>query len=60
MFNPKTIALIGASGKEGAVGRTILEMEENGKNSMIGVTPSRTRPKTAIFSPVSSYGLMIV
>jgi acetyltransferase len=25
MFNPKTIALIGATGKEGAVGRTILE-----------------------------------
>ena len=25
MFNPKTIALIGATEKEGAVGRTILE-----------------------------------
>src|SRR5271157_709094 len=25
MFNPKTIALIGATDKEGAVGRTILE-----------------------------------
>ena len=25
MFNPKTVALIGATEKEGAVGRTILE-----------------------------------
>jgi acetyltransferase len=37
MFNPKTVALIGASDKKGAVGRTILEMEEKGKKSMIGV-----------------------
>ena len=42
MFNPKTVALIGATEKEGAVGRTILEnLLQSKKGKIFPVNPHR-------------------
>jgi len=42
MFNPKTIALIGASEKNGTVGRSILEyLQSSAKRTIYPVNPER-------------------